>query len=45
MKDRIARWHRQGLWTASMVDVAVTKGVITAGEAAEIIGEEQVRGN
>ena len=39
MKDRIARWHKQGLWTVAMVENAVTKGVITPEEAAEIIGK------
>jgi hypothetical protein len=37
MKDRIAKWYRQGLWTAAMVRNAVTKGVLTEAEANEIL--------
>ena len=37
MKDKIAKWYKQGLWTAEMVQNAVDKGVITADEAAEIL--------
>lgn len=37
MKEKIARWYRQGLWTAEMVRQAVGKGLLTAEEAAEII--------
>ncbi len=37
MKDKIAKWYKQGLWTAAMVQNAVDKGVITADEAAEIL--------
>jgi hypothetical protein len=36
MKEKIAKWYRMGLWTKTMVQNAVTKGVITADEAAEI---------
>lgn len=38
MKDKIAKWYKQGLWTAAMVNAAVTKGVLSAEDAAEIIG-------
>lgn len=37
MKEKIARWYAQGLWTADMVRSAVKKGVLTEGEAAEIL--------
>lgn len=39
MKDKITRWYKQGLWTAKMVRNAVTKGVITEEDYAEIVGE------
>lgn len=37
MKERIAKWYRQGLWTAEMVANAVEKGVLTQEEADEIM--------
>ena len=37
MYERIKKWYKQGLWTEAMVNNAVTKGVITADEAAEIL--------
>ena len=40
MKEKIARWYKQSLWTASMVQDAVDKGVITALEGLEILGQE-----
>lgn len=39
MKDKIAKWYRQGLWTAEMVQKAADKGVLTVEEAAEILGK------
>lgn len=39
MKDKIARWYHLGLWTEEMVLNAVEKGILTADEAAEIIGK------
>jgi hypothetical protein len=39
MKEKIAKWYKQGLWTADMVQNAVNKGILTAEEAAEILGE------
>lgn len=39
MKEKIAKWYKQGLWSADMVQKAVDKGVITAEEAAEILKE------
>lgn len=38
MKEKIARWHRQGLWTLAMVRNAVGKGIITEADYAEITG-------
>lgn len=40
MKDKIAKWYAQGLWTEDMVREAVDKGVITEAEAEEILGEK-----
>ena len=40
MKDKIAKWYKQGLWTAEMVKNAVDKGVITEEEYNEIVGKE-----
>jgi hypothetical protein len=39
MKDKIAKWYKQGLWTAAMVANAVKKRVITASDYEEITGE------
>ena len=40
MKEKIATWYKQGLWTAQMVENAVVKGVLTADEAAEILSAD-----
>ena len=37
MKEKIAKWFAQGLWTAGMVRSAVKKGILTEGEAGEIL--------
>ena len=37
MKEKIAKWYKQGLWTAQMVQDAVGKGKLTEAEAAEIL--------
>lgn len=37
MKERIMKWYKLGLWTKTMVQDAVNKGVITADDMAEII--------
>ena len=37
MKEKIAKWYKQGLWTAAMVQNAVDKGILTEAEAAEIL--------
>ena len=38
MYGKIKKWYEQGLWTEVMVQNAVNKGVLTADEAAEILG-------
>lgn len=40
MKDKIAKWYKQGLWTAEMVKNAVAKGIITEADYKEIVAEE-----
>ena len=37
MKERIAKWYKQGLWTAEMVQNAVDKGILKPEEAAAIL--------
>lgn len=37
MQEKIARWYRMGLWSAIMVEQAVKKGLLTAGQAGEIL--------
>lgn len=39
MKEKIAKWYKQRLWTKIMVGDAVKKGVLTAGDYTEIVGE------
>jgi len=39
MSEKIARWYRLGLWSAIMVEQAVKKGLLTAGQAGEILGD------
>ena len=39
MKEKIAKWYKQRLWTKVMVKNAVKKGVLTAGDYKEIVGE------
>ena len=41
MKEKLARWYRQGLWTAAMVQEAVDKGLITLEDYVEIVGAEE----
>lgn len=40
MRDKIAKWYAQGLWTEDMVRQAVDKGVITEEEAEEILNSK-----
>ena len=37
MKEKIAKWYKQGLWDEEKVQNAVKKGVLTSDEAAEIL--------
>ena len=37
MKDKIAKWYAQGLWTAEMVQNAVIKGIISQDDYNEIV--------
>lgn len=37
MKDKIALWYAQGLWTSDMVQNAVKKKILTQDEADEIL--------
>ena len=41
MFEKIKKWYCMGLWTASQVEKAEKKGVITAEQAAEILNEEE----
>ena len=40
MKEKIAKWYKQGLWTAQMVQDAVTKKKLTADDAAEVLAAD-----
>ena len=42
MKDKIAKWYKQGLWTENMVCNAVIKGVITEDDANEILTKNKI---
>ena len=39
MKEKIAKWYKQGLWTTAMVASAVEKKIITTEDFREITGE------
>lgn len=41
MKDKIEKWYNMGLWSADMVQNAVSKGILTEAEAATILGENE----
>ena len=36
MKEKIAKWYSQGLWTIEMVQNAVQKGILTEEDLKEI---------
>ena len=38
MKDKIAKWYAQGLWSAQMVHDAVDKGIIDEADYQKIVG-------
>ena len=40
MKEKIAKWYAQGLWTKTMVAAAVAKGILSAQDYEEITGEK-----
>ena len=40
MKEKIARWYRQGLWNERMVRAAALRSIITEADADGIIGGE-----
>lgn len=40
MFEKIKKWYKQGLWTAEMVQNAVTKGILTKKQAIEILEQE-----
>ena len=40
MKEKIAKWYKQGLWTSQMVQDAVAKKKLTADEASEILSAD-----
>lgn len=40
MKEKIAKWYKQSLWTAKMVQDAVTKKKLTEEEAEEILAKK-----
>ena len=42
MKEKIAKWYKQGLWTIEMVKNAVIKGIITEEGYYQITGENYV---
>lgn len=42
MRDKIAKWYKQGLWTADMVRSALDKGVITEEDYRSITGEATI---
>lgn len=44
MKEKIAKWYKQGLWSKTQVANAVKKGVITAADYEEITGEVYSQG-
>ena len=39
MFERIKKWYKMGLWSETMVQDAVKKGILTEAEAAEILGQ------
>ena len=41
MYEKILKWYRQGLWTKTMVENAVSKGVLTEEQKIAILGIEE----
>lgn len=42
MKNKIAKWYKQWLWSKAQVANAVKKGILTAEDYEEITGEVYV---
>ena len=40
MKEKIAKWYKQGLWSEGMVRNAVDKGILTTDEAVQLLEGE-----
>ena len=40
MYEKIKKWYEQGLWSAEMVQDAVSKGILTEVQAQEITVKE-----
>lgn len=40
MKQKIAKWYKQGLWNKEKVRDAFERGVLTEADYAEIVGED-----
>ena len=36
-KEKVAKWYKQGLWSADMIQNAVKKGALTDEEAKDIL--------
>ena len=41
MFEKIKKWYKQGLWTAEMVQNAVSKGILTEGQKDQILKEKE----
>lgn len=41
MYEKILKWYKQGLWTKTMVENAVSKGVLTEEQKIAILGIEE----
>lgn len=39
MKEKIAKWYNQGLWTTEMVQNAVKKGILSEEDAKDILNQ------
>ena len=44
MKEKIAKWYKQRLWTKVMVKNAVKKGILSAQDYEEITGGKYADG-
>ena len=39
MFEKIKKWYKQGLWTKEMVQMAVTKNIITEEQLKEVLDQ------